>query len=283
MTSKKTLKMTYFFWILVYMLIAIFVSINSVKTSSGSLFDYDDSRDTTFFMANQMEETDGSYHITGNDGFVVFSLEEELVLWNGCILFESKLDQNVNIEIFYTDEESYFNQEDSFLINAAEGEESIIFPLPEEEIKNIRVDVMPQVENQVPLFSLKVVEHNNTNVLFAIFSLNNVILILALILIIILVRKTYQVLLKKGKSTDLVIIWSVVSLMFYILYGKFIAGDVVYIYSDIGRDTMDSYWPRYLLNLEFVKEFENFGYTLRKGFGEFISDGIIKKFSQKFN
>ncbi|MBE5932859.1 MAG: hypothetical protein E7263_05490 [Lachnospiraceae bacterium] len=276
MTSNKNQKMTYFIWILVYALVITLVSINTVKISPYTLFDYDDSKNAKFYMSNQIVESNGSYQVTGNDGFIVFSLDQEFTLWNGCISFEEKLDQNVTIEIFYSDDKCYFTQDDSFLINAFKGDDSIIFDLPEEDIKFIRIDVMPKMEETVPFFSLNVVEENYSNVIFALFSFSNVIAILVLMVAILLIRKFYCDLLKKGKNVDLLIIWTIVTAMFCILYGKFIRGDFVYIYSDIGRDTIDSYWPRFLLSLGFVNEFENFGYTLQKGLGEFVSDGIIR-------
>ena len=77
---------------------------------------------------------------------------------------------------------------------------------------------------------------------------------------------------QSGKSRDyLLFLLTTVSAIFVLLYFPYICGENAYIYADIGCDTIDQYWPKFLFNLNFLQNIGNNGYSLQWGFGRYIN------------
>lgn len=64
--------------------------------------------------------------------------------------------------------------------------------------------------------------------------------------------------------------------MFILLYRKMLFGGYIYAYSDIGRDTLATYLPRYLFDGDWIRNGGASSYTLQDGLGAYIRNPVYK-------
>lgn len=64
--------------------------------------------------------------------------------------------------------------------------------------------------------------------------------------------------------------------LFILFYRKMLFGDFIYAYSDIGRDTLATYIPRYIFDGEWIRSGGASSYTLQDGLGAYIRNPVYK-------
>lgn len=64
--------------------------------------------------------------------------------------------------------------------------------------------------------------------------------------------------------------------LFVLLYRKMLFGGYIYAYSDIGRDTLATYLPRYLFDGDWLRNGGTSSYTLQDGLGAYIRNPVYK-------
>ncbi len=64
--------------------------------------------------------------------------------------------------------------------------------------------------------------------------------------------------------------------LFILLYRKMLFGDYMYAYSDIGRDTLATYLPRYIFDGNWIRNGNASSYTLQNGLGAYVMNPVYK-------
>lgn len=67
-----------------------------------------------------------------------------------------------------------------------------------------------------------------------------------------------------------------VTAVFVVLYFSFLTGEYLYAYYDIGSDTIFSYLPRFIFEIDSIVNHSGSTYSLQWGFGSFITEYILK-------
>lgn len=79
----------------------------------------------------------------------------------------------------------------------------------------------------------------------------------------------------RGKRRYL-LLWSLITVTFLVLYGKFVFAANIYAYTDIGADTVNAYLPNIIYDLRKIAAFDFNTYDLTRGLGDFSGTPLIK-------
>ncbi len=240
------------FWVIAVLVI---FCLNLGEIESG--YHIGDDYELKMVLKNNIEENTGNYRITGDDAFLVFDLGEEKPVFNGKVYFTNKCKKKIQLQIFRAGEDFKFKEEKSYYLNVMEGESSCILPLSYDDIRYVRVDICEKESQIVPGIGYVAVSGKNANTYFNAFLnfYNSKVLILLLMVCIMMILWLPAIKCFAARheyfSTFLLLSFCVA-----LLYGKYICGNVYYIFNDIARDSVDQVYPNLLHMADRIKNGE---------------------------
>lgn len=233
---------------------------------------------------NDLEKRENGYIINGEDAYIVYHLEEAISSPELLIKFNDKFGENAVVQIFYSDTDALFCQEDSVWITEIDGTNIIGVHLPKEQIAYVRVDV-GEGKGDVGIqfnFDNIIVDNYTSLVANAFLSYGNYLLLLLCISLSLGIYKMYKQIsnllikeiayLKKHSFICFILILICIILQ---VFKDYILGTKLYIFTDIAMDSIKQTYPQFI-NIVYRIQNEIWGswYNFYQGLGN--ADSSLK-------
>lgn len=239
--------------IAVILCLSIGITIFNMGNLKSSCFPNQDIQAVEMLKSNDVYLDEGEYVVNGEDAYFVYQVTSETKFLNGIIRFEEALQEEITLQVFYADSETAFKSEKSYFLTKESGNDYIIFELPDENIKYIRIDIAEAEGYLFTIENIFVAERTVENYLDIVSSLHNlgiVALIISCGLIICAGYKNRKVLQEKAifllrEHQGLITIFLLIIVAIGV-HWKYIFGGFYYVFYDVASDSMFQTFPSLL-------------------------------------
>lgn len=183
-----------------------------------------------------------------------------------------KISKDTFAQIFYANEEEIFTEEKSIGFTLTKGVQKVQLPLKDNFNGKLRLDLTNESDIKI---SISKIEYSTTPIelktIFTIFSILEVFFLTILFLFFFktsTIRKGYDFWLKIDiQKRSLFLLTLLLSFSCIIIYGKIMIDKKVFIYTDIGGDTLNAYFAFYNYLTDSLREFDFSDWTFFYGLG----------------
>lgn len=210
----------------------------------------DDDYTLQLVSMNDMSNEENRYTITGEDAYLIFDIGEERKLFNGKIYLDDVVEQEIDVQVFYADDNAGFCEDDSYFSSIKKGNDHLIFELPGEKVRYVRIDIIQNRGYGLDVDKVTAAASDWTAYAKLYTSFDNLrssfVLYLG-ILLVWLMKKKWDVIDGFIRHHEYFTAVSLISVCVTILYFRYLSGEIYYIFTDIGSDSYYQTYP-YLVN-----------------------------------
>lgn len=212
------------------------------------------------------------------DDSIISESEDPWLIWTPdspptyIKIIVDKISKDTSAQIFYANEEEIFTEEKSVHFNLTKGVQKVQLPLEDNFNGKLRLDLTNELDIKI---SINKIQYSTSPIeirtIFIIFSILEVLFLTILFLLFFktsIIKEWYDLWLKiDTQKRSLFLLTLLLSFSCVIIYGKIIIDKKVFIYTDIGGDTLNAYFAFYNYLTDSLRELDFSDWTFFYGLG----------------